>query len=99
MASITRYDPFNDLVDDFFKGFLVRPVAYENGGRAAEALPRVKVDVVEKNGAYKVTEGLLDRYGPSRDPARWSWVSPGAVLATILLLTAGGSMASTMAAA
>ena len=52
MANITRYDPFNDLVDDFFKGFLVRPVAYE-GGRS-DALPRVKVDVAEKNGAYVV---------------------------------------------
>ncbi len=51
MANITRYDPFNDLVDDFFKGFLVRPVAYE-GGR--DVLPRVKVDVAEKNGAYVV---------------------------------------------
>ena len=56
MASITRYDPFNDLVDDIFKGFLVRPVAYE-GGRS-EVLPRVKVDVAEKNGAYKVTAEL-----------------------------------------
>jgi HSP20 family protein len=55
MASITRYDPFNDLVDDLFKGFLVRPVSYE-GGR--EVLPRVKVDVAEKNGAYKVTAEL-----------------------------------------
>jgi HSP20 family protein len=51
MANVTRYDPFNDLVDDFFKGFLVRPVAYE--GRN-EALPRLKVDVAEKNGAYVV---------------------------------------------
>ena len=56
MASITRYDPFNDLVDDIFKGFLVRPVAYE--GAAREALPRVKVDVAEQNGAYKVTAEL-----------------------------------------
>ena len=52
MSNITRYDPFNDLVDDFFKGFLVRPVAYE-GGRG-DVLPRVKVDVAEKNGAYVV---------------------------------------------
>jgi len=52
MANITRYDPFNDLVDDFFKGFLVRPVAYE--GRGNEVLPRMKVDVAEKNGAYVV---------------------------------------------
>ena len=51
MANITRYDPFNDLVDDFFKGFLVRPVAYE--GRN-DVLPRLRVDVAEKNGAYVV---------------------------------------------
>jgi HSP20 family protein len=51
MANITRYDPLNDLVDDFFKGFLVRPVAYE--GRN-DVLPRVRVDVAEKNGAYVV---------------------------------------------
>jgi len=51
MANITRYDPFNDLVDDFFKGFLVRPVAYEGRG---DALPRLKVDVAEKSGAYVV---------------------------------------------
>jgi HSP20 family protein len=50
MANITRYDPFNDLVDDFFKGFLVRPVAYEGRGN----LPRLNVDVAEKNGAYVV---------------------------------------------
>ena len=56
MASITRYDPFNDLVDDIFKGFLVRPVAYEGGAR--DVLPRVKVDVAEQNGAYKVTAEL-----------------------------------------
>ena len=51
MANITRYDPFNDLVDDIFKGFLVRPVGYEGRG---EVLPRMKVDVAEKNGAYVV---------------------------------------------
>jgi HSP20 family protein len=54
MSNITRYDPFGDLVDDFFKGFFVRPVAYE--GR--EALVRMKVDVAEKNGAYVVTADL-----------------------------------------
>ena len=52
MANITRYDPFNELVDDLFKGFLVRPLAYE--GRGADVLPRLKVDVAEKNGAYVV---------------------------------------------
>ena len=54
MANITRYDPFNELVDDLFKGFLVRPMAFE--GRAE--LPRMKVEVAEKNGAYVVTAEL-----------------------------------------
>ena len=55
MASLTRFDPFNELVDDLFNGFLVRPVAYEGLG---DVLPRMKVDVAEKNGAYKVTAEL-----------------------------------------
>ena len=55
MANVTRFDPFNDLVDDLFKGFLVRPVAYEGRG---EVLPRVKVDVAEANGAYVVNAEL-----------------------------------------
>src|SRR6185295_5332873 len=55
MANVTRFDPFNELVDDLFKGFLVRPLAYEGRG---EALPRMKVDVAESNGAYKVTAEL-----------------------------------------
>ncbi|HUG77252.1 MAG TPA: Hsp20/alpha crystallin family protein [Burkholderiales bacterium] len=52
MAQVTRFDPFNELVDDFFKGFLVRPVALEGRG---ETMPRMKVDVAENNGAYVVT--------------------------------------------
>lgn len=56
MATVNRFDPFNELVDDLFKGFLVRPVAYD--GRAGEALPRMKVDVAEQNGAYTVTAEL-----------------------------------------
>src|SRR5262245_52647253 len=55
MANVTRFDPFTDLVDDLFKGFLVRPVSY-NGG--ADVLPRVKVDVAEANGAYVVNAEL-----------------------------------------
>jgi len=55
MANITRFDPFNDLVDDLFKGFLVRPMGYEG---AQSALPRVKVDVTESNGAYLVSADL-----------------------------------------
>ena len=50
MANITRFDPFNNIVDDLFRGFLVRPVAYDT--------PGLNVDVTEKNGAYQVTADL-----------------------------------------
>ena len=56
MANLTRFDPFSDMVDDIFKGFLVRPVAYE--GRSTLETPRLKVDVTERNGAYQVTADL-----------------------------------------
>jgi len=56
MANIARFDPFNDIVDDLFKGFFVRPVGYEGRG-ALEAL-RMKVDVVERDGAFVVTADL-----------------------------------------
>ena len=54
MANITRHDPFNELVDDLFKGFFVRPLAFEPRAE----LPRMKVEVAEKNGAYLVTAEL-----------------------------------------
>ncbi len=56
MGNIARFDPFNEIVDDLFKGFFVRPVAYD--GRAALEAPRMKVDVTEKDGAYQVTADL-----------------------------------------
>jgi HSP20 family protein len=58
MASIARFDPFNELVDDLFKGFLVRPVSSALEARGGEMLPRMKVDVAEQNGAYLVTAEL-----------------------------------------
>jgi HSP20 family protein len=58
MANVTRYDPFSELVDDLFKGFLVRPLGFEGRGDASGVLPRAKVDVAEKNGAYLVTAEL-----------------------------------------
>ncbi len=58
MANITRLDPFNELVDDLFKGFLVRPLGLEGRGEAGAQLPRAKVDVAEKNGAYVVSAEL-----------------------------------------
>jgi len=54
MANVTRYDPFGDLFDDLVKGFLVRPVAAD----AAVAAPRIKVDVTEQEGAFKVVADL-----------------------------------------
>jgi HSP20 family protein len=54
MANLTRLDPLNELVDDLFKGFFVRPVAFEGRGEA----PRMKVDVAEKNGAYTIAAEL-----------------------------------------
>jgi HSP20 family protein len=50
MVNVTRFDPFNELVDDLFKGFLVRPVAYEGRG--------MKVEIAEKNGAYSLSAEL-----------------------------------------
>lgn len=49
MASLTRYRPFDDTFEDFFKGFLVRPMAFEN-----HAQVQVRVDVKEDEGAYTV---------------------------------------------
>lgn len=47
MANVTRYDPFSDL-DDFFKGFMLRPVRME------QQVPQIKMDVKESNGNYIV---------------------------------------------
>jgi len=54
MANIKRYDAFGDLVDDLFHGFFVGPVAVET----AVPVRRMKVDVAEQNGDYKVTAEL-----------------------------------------
>ena len=56
MANVTRFDPFNDIVDDLFKGFFVRPVSYD--ARNTLEAPRMKVDVTESNGAYLVSADL-----------------------------------------
>jgi HSP20 family protein len=57
MANITRFDPFEELarcqplanLDDFFKGFRVRPWMSEG-----DFEPRIKVDVSEADAAYNV---------------------------------------------
>jgi len=54
MANLTRYDPFGDIFDDLFKGFLVRPVAYDGDN----AVRPMKIDVTEQNGEFKVLAEL-----------------------------------------
>jgi len=54
MAIISRNDPFGELFNDLFKGYFVRPVGYEAG----EPTRRVKIDVTEQNGEFKVLAEL-----------------------------------------
>jgi HSP20 family protein len=52
MANVSRYDPFGELVDDFFRGFLVKPVPYEQ--TASAPVRSMRIDVSEQNGEYRV---------------------------------------------
>ncbi len=54
MANIRRYDPFEEVMDDFLKGFFVRPVV----GESVPATPRVKIEVSEQDKAYRVQAEL-----------------------------------------
>jgi len=47
MASITRFNPFDDAIDDLFRGYFVHPVSYD-GPVAAQ----FRVDVSENEQAY-----------------------------------------------
>lgn len=50
MANMIRYDsPFDEAFDDLFKGFFVRPMAFENQPQV-----QVRMDVKEEDGAYIV---------------------------------------------
>lgn len=48
MSNLTRRDP----LDDFFRGFFVRPVEY--GSTATTEAPQMRVDVKEIGDAYQV---------------------------------------------
>lgn len=48
MANITRFNPFDDAIEDLFRGFFVRPVSYEGPAGAAQ----FRVDVSENESAY-----------------------------------------------
>ncbi len=49
MANIARYNPFDELLNEFSKGFFVRPFATPEG-----AEPKMKLDVKEDEKAYTV---------------------------------------------
>jgi len=50
MNQLTRQDPFGDIMDDFLKGFFVKPMAYES----TEPVRRMRIDVREQSGEYRV---------------------------------------------
>src|SRR3954469_8933046 len=54
MANVNRYDPFVEIGEDFLKGFFVKPVAFES----SETIHRMRIDVSEQNGEYKVLAEL-----------------------------------------
>lgn len=53
MANIARQNVFADPLDDLFRGFFVRPLAFENN-----ALPQFRMDVAENENAYRVKADL-----------------------------------------
>jgi HSP20 family protein len=48
MVNITRYNAFDDAMDDLFRGFFVRPLSFEAPAGAAQ----FRVDVSENENAY-----------------------------------------------
>lgn len=49
MANVTRYNPFEELFNDFGKGFWVKPLAFPAGAEVS-----IKVDVQEDDKSYTV---------------------------------------------
>lgn len=49
MSNITRYNPFDDLLADFGKGFFMKPLAFP-----AETEVKLKIDVKEDDKSYTV---------------------------------------------
>ena len=48
MASLTRFNPLEDTIDDLFRGFFVRPVSFEGSNTTVP----FRVEIAEKDGAY-----------------------------------------------
>ncbi len=49
MVNLTRYSPFDDTLDDLFRGFFVRPVSFEGHPSGTRTF---RVDVAENDKAY-----------------------------------------------
>ena len=49
MSNLTRYNPFDELFNEFSKGFFVRPFATPEGVE-----PKMKLDVKEDEKAYTI---------------------------------------------
>ena len=49
MANITRYNPFEDFLQDFGKGFWLKPLPFP-----AETEPKMKIDVKEDDQSFIV---------------------------------------------
>ena len=49
MANLTRYNPFDEMFNEFGKGFFVRPYAFPAGAELS-----IKVDVKEDEKSYTV---------------------------------------------
>lgn len=55
MANLTRFNPLDDVFDDLFRGFFVRPVRFEGQASAGAAF---RVDVAENDKAYTLRAEL-----------------------------------------
>jgi len=51
MVNVTRFNPFDDSIDELLRGFFVRPMAFEGTPQAAQP---IRIDVREDEHAYTV---------------------------------------------
>ena len=58
MPNLTRNDPVSDIVNDFFNGFLVRPLGYATQSDADRVVRRMRIDVAEQGSEYRVHADL-----------------------------------------
>ncbi len=62
MANIARYNPFDELFNEFSKGFFVRPFSPAEG-----AEPKMKLDVKEDEKAYTVRAEMKQEKEEKKD--------------------------------